>query len=75
MHAVCAVCAKYHEFPSREREAVLSRRRAEVERERIKGEQRRVAEAAVNLQPHPEDQQPGFIPFYSGYGWMLLWGN
>ena len=75
MHAVSCVPNTMHEFPSREREAVLIRRRAEVERERIKGEQRRVVEAAVNLQPHPEDQQPGFIPFYSGYGRMMLWGH
>ena len=48
----------------RERETLLTRRRAEAEHERIRGEQRRVAEAAVNLQPHPEEQT-GFIPFYS----------
>ena len=50
--------------PPRERETLLTRRRAEAEHERIRGEQRRVAEAAVNLQPHPEEQT-GFIPFYS----------
>ena len=44
---------------------MLARRRAEVEQERIRSEQRRVAEAAVNLQPHPAEAQQGFIPFYS----------
>jgi hypothetical protein len=51
-------------FYRREREAVMSKRRAEAEQARIKDEKERVAAQAVNLQPHPEDQK-GFIPFYS----------
>ncbi len=63
--AVLAWAKEFSQRPANEKDALLSRRRAEAERDRIRGEQRRVAEAAVKLKPHPEDAQPGFIPFFS----------
>ena len=64
-HSLNALCIAF--LVSREREGLLARRRAEIEQERIRTEQKRVAEAAVNLQPHPAEAQQGFIPFYSEF--------
>jgi hypothetical protein len=55
---------EFSQLPSQERLGILSQQQAVAEKERIKVERERVAEAAMNLKPHPDNVQPGFIPFF-----------
>ena len=55
---------EFSQLPATERSSILSQRKAVVQKERIRVERQQVAEAAVNLKPHPDNVQPGFIPFF-----------